>query len=60
MAEMLTSAREAIRIAESYFPDDIHRQRRLAKDIVKAIELCEMQLGMDIIRRAKTAAVSRS
>ncbi len=51
---MLTSAREAIRIAEMYFPTDLRRQMDLAKDIVKAIELCELELGRDIIHRVQS------
>lgn len=59
MAEMLTSAREAIRIAETYFPTDRHRQMDLAKDIVKAIELCELELGRDIIQRVQAQNASQ-
>lgn len=51
MAVKNTSAREAIRIAGIYFPDDLPRQKALAMEIVKAIEICEAELGADIIRR---------
>lgn len=58
MSKIVTSAREAIRIAESYFPTDLRRQENLAKDIVEAIERCELELGLDIMRRVKGPAIS--
>jgi hypothetical protein len=54
MAKMATSAKEAIRIAETYLPDH-PLQKELAIEIVKAIELCEAELGADIIRRMSPA-----
>lgn len=58
MTEMLSSAREAIRIAGKFFPADMRRQEDLAKEIVKAIELCEFELGMDILRQARASKVT--
>lgn len=57
MTKMLTSAREAIRIAEKFFPADMRRQEDLAKEIAKAIELCEFELGTDILRQARASKV---
>lgn len=48
---LTTAAREAIRIAETYLPDDLRRQADLAKEIVAAINLCEAELGEAIVRR---------
>lgn len=56
MSEQMTvEATEAIRIAKDFFPNDLLRQRDLAREIVKAINLCEADLAQDIIRRMKTA-----
>lgn len=54
MSEHMTAAStEAIRIAETFFPDDISRQRDLAREIVAAIYMCEADLAQEIIRRTK-------
>ncbi len=51
---MTTGAQEAIRIAEAYLPNaSINRKMALAKEIVAAIELCERELGQEIIRRVE-------
>jgi hypothetical protein len=48
-----SGARESIRIAEKFIPDDLARQEALAREILAAIHLCEAQLGEEIINRAK-------
>lgn len=54
---MTTAATEAIRIAETYLPRaGWKRQKALAQEIVKAIELCEAELADDIIKRMKDMA----
>lgn len=52
---LTTSARLAIRIAETYLPDS-PSQKDLATDIVNAINLCEAELGEDIIRQMRPRA----
>lgn len=48
---MGTGATEAIRIAETYLPNaPWERQKALAKEIVAAISLCEMELSQEIAR----------
>lgn len=47
---MNTAAREAIRIAEAYLPNDLTRQEQLAKEIVTASTLCESEFGQEICR----------
>jgi hypothetical protein len=57
MSEQInTGAREAIRIAEKIFPDDMTRQRDLARDIIGAINLCENEFAQEIIGRMKRGA----
>ncbi len=46
-------AREAIRIAQAFIPDDLERQRALATEIVGAINLCQADLAHDIMRKAR-------
>lgn len=48
--KMSTGAREAIRIAERFVPDDLERQRDLAREIVGAIGLCEAEFAAEIVR----------
>ncbi len=53
---MTTAAREAIRIADTYLAGEpFERRRALAREIVDAINLCEVELGEVIIRRIKAA-----
>jgi hypothetical protein len=50
MAEQMTAgAMEAIRIAESFFPKDMDRQRELARAIIQAIGKCETDFAQEII-----------
>ena len=58
MAEtMMLAAREAIRIAETYLPgESIERRKALAQEIVRAINLCEDELGREIITLVKADA----
>lgn len=54
---MTTAATEAIRIAETYLPKaGWRRQKALAQEIVKAIELCEAELADDITKRLNEMA----
>ena len=53
---MTAAAIEAIRIAETFFPDDIPRQRDLAREIIAAINMCEADLAQEIIRRTRDGA----
>jgi hypothetical protein len=54
MSELSTSAREAIRIAEKYLPNEtIVRREALAQEIVRVVNICEAELGAEIIRRMK-------
>ena len=49
MAEQVSlEASEAIRIAETFFPNDLSRQRDLAREIVKAINLCHADFAQEI------------
>jgi hypothetical protein len=49
-----TAATEAIRIAEKWLPKaPWQKKKELALEIVAAIELCEAELGDDIIQRMK-------
>jgi hypothetical protein len=58
---MTTAAKEAIRIADAYLPHSSSgRRMSLAKDIVAAINLCEMELGDDIIKRALEIAATKN
>jgi len=57
MTVVTTAATEAIRIAEKWLPGAPWRhQKELAQEIVAAIELCEVELGEEIIRRMKEKA----
>lgn len=60
MTELMgTAAQEAVRIADTYLPrGSWQRRKALALEIVKAIELCERELGEEIIRKFKTGAVN--
>lgn len=49
------AATEAIRIAAAFFPSDMVRQEALAKEIITAINLCEIDLGQEIMRRVREA-----
>lgn len=51
--QLTTGARESIRIAEMVFPDDMRRQKALAKEIIGAINLCEAEFAQEIIGRLK-------
>jgi hypothetical protein len=52
---LTTAAQEAIRIAEEFLPRaSLKRQQALAMAIVNAINLCEAELGEDIVRRLKS------
>jgi hypothetical protein len=56
---MTTAATEAIRIAETYLPKaGWKRQKALAQEIVKAIELCEAELGDEIAKKLKAMVQS--
>ena len=56
--EVSTAAREAIRIAEKYLPDEpLEKRKALAKAIVEAITLCETEFGNVIIRSLGNGAV---
>ena len=51
---MSTAAREAIRIAEEFEPNNMNRQKSLAREIVAAITLCEAELGAEIISKCRS------
>lgn len=52
---MTTAETESILIAEKFLPKGAwQRQKELAKEIVKAIELCEAELGEEIAQRIRT------
>lgn len=52
---MGTAAQEAIRIADKYLPNAHPQQRMfLAKEIIAAINLCELELGDAIMRAMKS------
>jgi DnaJ-domain-containing protein 1 len=53
MVEMTNGARRAIYIAEKIFPNDLARQRDLARDIIDAINLCESEFAQEIIQRMR-------
>lgn len=53
---MTAAATEAIRIAETFFPNDLSRQQDLAREIVAAINSCEADLAHEIIQRVKGKA----
>lgn len=49
-----TAAREAIRIADEYLPRESPRRRMaLAQEIVALVNICENELGDEIIKRYK-------
>ncbi len=56
MSEMMgTAAQEAIRIAEAYLPRaSVKRKMALAKEIVEAISLCELELSQEIGRNLQS------
>jgi hypothetical protein len=56
---MTAAATEAIRIAETFFPNDFSRQRDLAREIAAAINSCEADLAQEIIRRVQGKAALR-
>ena len=59
MAEMTPGARRAISIAEKIFPDDLVRQRDLARDIIDAIGLCESEFAQEIVQRLRSGTLTR-
>lgn len=54
-----TAAREAIRIAETFVPLDLVRQKALAMEIVNLINRCEAELVAEIQRRIAMGAGER-
>jgi hypothetical protein len=57
---MTTGASEAIRIAETFYPDDLIRQRDLAREIIAAINLCESQFADEIIKSLPSSDLARA
>jgi hypothetical protein len=52
---MTPEAKEAIRVAEKWFPGDLVKQKKLAMDILGVIEVSMKHFGAEIVERIRAS-----